>query len=74
MATIVMNMSGYEVEREVAVSEDYGDEVMCAGWNPQLALLERHPVPMAGGHISMPAELAEMDVDAFLQRMYSLSH
>jgi len=54
----------------VEVVEEYGDEVMCAGWNPQLALVGDRPVTEADGHVAFPCELANVDVDAFLQQMY----
>lgn len=63
--TIVMNMSGYEIEREAV--EQYGDEVMCAGWNPQLALVGEH----ANVKKTMPDDLAIADVGEFLNRMYA---
>jgi hypothetical protein len=65
MAT-VMNMSGYEVER----AEGYDDEVMLAGWNPQLTLASicsSDPVIKTG---MMPHSLVDVDVDAFLNMMY----
>jgi hypothetical protein len=68
--TIVMNMSGYEIEREPAAAEEYGDEVLCAGWNPQLALACETPVNKAVKPASLPAELAHANVDEFLQKMY----
>lgn len=62
---IVMNMSGYEIERDVVAAEEYGDEVLRSGWNPQLAeITERAERP------SMPEGLANVDVDAFLKKMY----
>lgn len=67
---IVMNMSGYEIEREVLVVEEYGDEVMCAEWNPQLALVSERPVAAVDKHIALPRELANVDVDTFLNKMY----
>jgi hypothetical protein len=69
MAT-VMNMSGYDLEREVVAVEEYGDEVMCAGWNPQLALVGDRPIMESDRHVSFPSELANVDIDAFLQQMY----
>ncbi len=65
MAT-VMNMSGYEIER----AEGYDDEVMLAGWNPQLTLASicsSDPVIKAG---RIPHSLVDVDVDAFLNMMY----
>jgi len=67
--TIVMNMSGYEIEREAVAVEQYGDEVMCAGWNPQLALVGEHAHANERG--AMPESLANADVEVFLNRMYA---
>lgn len=64
MAT-VMNMSGYEIER----AEGYDDEVMLAGWNPQLTLASicsSDPVIKTG---MIPHSLVDVDVDAFLSMM-----
>lgn len=68
--SIVMNMSGYEVGREGVSAEEYGDEVMCAGWNPQLALIGERPVSTMDKHAGFPDALACVNVDAFLQKMY----
>ena len=68
--TIVMNMSGYEIEREEVAIEQYGDEVMQAGWNPQLALVSAYPTARVERRSTLPAGLANVDVDAFLQKMY----
>lgn len=65
MAT-VMNMSGYEIER----AQGYDDEVMLAGWNPQLTLASicsSDPVIKTG---MIPHSLVDVDVDAFLNMMY----
>lgn len=67
---IVMNMSGYEIERKAEAVGEYGDEVMCSGWNPQLALVGDGPVAGMDKHAAFPAEMANVDVDAFLQKMY----
>lgn len=69
MAT-TMNMSGYEIERGVDASEEYGDEVMCAGWNPQLDLVCNCPLSYMDKHEAFVCELANVDLDAFLQKMY----
>lgn len=67
---IIMNMSGYEVEREDAEME-YGEEILNAGWNPQLALVGECPTARDGGHVALPAALANVDIDAFLSKMYA---
>ena len=70
MATIVMDMNGCDVEHEVVVNEEYGEEVMCAGWNPQLTLAAESPVAQINRHVNLPADLANVDIDTFLKRMY----
>jgi hypothetical protein len=70
MDTIVMNVNGCDIEVEAPVIDEYGEEVMCAGWNPQLALAGDGPVAQLNRHIELPADLGNMDVDAFLKKMY----
>jgi len=65
MAT-VMNMSDYEIE----IAEGYDDEVMLAGWNPQLTLASICSSDPATKTGMMPHPLVEVDVDAFLKMMY----
>lgn len=38
MNTILMDMDECAIEHDAHMLEECGDEVMCAGWNPQLAL------------------------------------
>ncbi len=65
---IVMNMSSYAVEEEAG----YDDEVMCAGWNPQLELAtQQHLVTLMDKHAALPASLATVDAETFLQKMYA---
>ncbi len=65
MGTFSMDMSSYEVERDAAIATDYGDEVLCAGWIPSLACHQPYTKETA-----LPADLARVDVDAFLRKMY----
>jgi hypothetical protein len=65
-----MNMSDYEVERVDSMAEEYGDEVLCAGWNPSLAL-QQHTYTEKDRSVAMPAELATADVESFLKKMYA---
>ena len=67
---IVMNMSGYEIEREIVVIEEYDDEVMNAGWNPQLVLASERPSTAGDRHMALPDEVANVDVETFLKKMY----
>jgi hypothetical protein len=67
---IVMNMSGYGIEREVVAIEEYDEEVMNAGWNPQLVLASERPIAAGDRHMALPDEMANVDVETFLQKMY----
>ena len=68
---IVMNMSSYEIERDPMEAE-YGEETMFAGWNPAVALVcQQQTVVPASSHVDMPAELAALDAESFLQKMYT---
>lgn len=68
--TIVMDMSGYEIKQEAGEVEEYDDEVLCAGWNPQLALVADRPVTTLDKHTEFPGGPAKADVEDFLQKMY----
>ena len=67
---IVMNMSSYEVERDNAMEAEYGEEVLCSGWNPAVALACQ-PYAQTERHLNMPSSLATADAEAFLQKMYA---
>jgi hypothetical protein len=70
MDTLVNGLNGCDIEHAALVVEEYGDEVMCAGWNPQLTLLGESPVAQINKHINLLADLAGIDVDAFLKKVY----
>lgn len=63
-----------------SVDDGYSPEVMCAGWNPEIALMQDraaalamqlicHQSQRAGG---MLPDLATLDAEAFLERMYAM--
>lgn len=72
MATVIMNMGDYAIKRNAEMGDAYGEEVMSSGWNPvlDLAVQERLPAPTTRQHGPMPADLAAMDVEQFVRRMY----
>ena len=70
MNTVVKNINRSDVEHAAPREQEYGEEVMCAGWNPQLVLAHESPVARINRHIDLPADLANVDVDTFLKRMY----
>lgn len=66
MATIVMDMNGYGIERAVSLPEEYEKEILHPDWNPALAISmpekkDRNNLAEAG--------LVDVDVDAFLEKM-----
>ncbi|MDH4284783.1 MAG: hypothetical protein OEV35_05645 [Gallionellaceae bacterium] len=68
---IVMDMSSYEIERD-PLDVEYSEEVMCSGWNPAINLMcQQVMVGSASSKSSMPAELAMVDAELFLQKMYA---
>lgn len=46
MTTIVRNMDGCDIEHEALLLQEYGEEVMYAGRNPQLALATAGTAPL----------------------------
>ena len=67
MASITMNMDDFAVEHE----ESYGEEIMNSGWNPAVALAMHERLPVrVDRHAAMPADLAAMDLEQFVRRMY----
>jgi hypothetical protein len=59
-------MSGYEIGRDDAAESRYGDEVLCAGWVPALSMHQSRPE-----QTSMPVELAAVNIETFLRKMYT---
>lgn len=70
MSIHTMNMSGYEIERDDASTLDYGEEVLNAGWVPRLAQQEVLTQQWEN-RSSMSAELANVDLNVFLRKMYA---
>jgi len=68
--TVVMNMSGYEIEHELGALDEYADEVMWAELVPQLVPASDSHVAEMDKRTAFLPELAETDVDAFLEKMY----
>lgn len=68
---VVMNMSSYETERG-STEEEYGEEVMYAGWNPAISLVyQQHLIAPLNRQASMPSDLATLDAESFLRKMYA---
>lgn len=50
MASIAMNVNGCDTEHDALMLKEYGEEVMCTGWNPQLALAGENSIEQTGEH------------------------
>ena len=71
---ISMNMSSYEVEAGVSVEPEYSEEVMYAGWNPDidhLLICQQQSHIQAAARTSLPLDLTMEDAEQFLQNMYA---
>jgi hypothetical protein len=69
---IVMNMSSYVIEEMSTIGSASGDEATRPEMNPQLRLaMHQNSVAQQYGNSIMPASLAEIDVEMFLQAMSS---
>jgi len=63
----------------VKTDSDYTSEVMCASWNPEIAMMQGRAAELAAQLIhyqsqhvgGMPADVAAKDVEIFLERMYA---
>ena len=70
---VTMNMSNYEIEHEMIDEEyDYGDEILCAGWNPEIDLVREQLQTVPTNETQkMPETLASEVAELFLRKMYS---
>ena len=69
--SIEMNMSNFEIKRGLMEAE-YGEEVTCAGWIPAAALIcQLQPFVSTNKLTIVPTDLAMVNADLFMQRMYS---
>lgn len=70
---ISMNMNGHEAEGDASLEEEYSEEVMYAGWNPDISLLlcQQQSRILAEEQSSLPVDLAMEDAGLFLQKMYA---
>lgn len=71
---VTMDMSSGQVDR------DEYDTAMCAGWNPEIPLMGAEVVGRLIGvqfeqvrdpRQKMPVEMASMEIDGFLRKMYA---
>jgi len=67
---IVINVNSYGTAYD-AMEAQYGEEIMCAGWNPTVALVCQQQLPApTERQTTMPVDFVTADVELFLQQMY----
>jgi hypothetical protein len=73
--SMIIYMDEYRTVKEAPATwlknGTYGEEVMQAGWNPAVVNMLREPLPAPSP--DLPYDLATIDVDAFLDRIYGLA-
>lgn len=67
MGVMIMNMGQGNIECDKPVTVEYDDEIMNSGWNPVVGLVQHVP---ENKHRPFPAELASVDLEIFLKKMY----
>ena len=68
---ITMSMDS---DAKCARDRDYSQEVMGGEWNPVVSAMQEVVDDMAGQLIrryTLPADLVEIDIEAFLRKMYA---
>lgn len=67
----VTNMDSLETAQGQAI-EEYGEEILCCGWNPAVALVCQQPAPEpARSRMAPPTLLAAADAELFLNKLYA---
>jgi len=67
-------MGNYEIECE-AIEEEYGEEILSAGWNPDVESMNLQLQLVSNSDQSaLPEGLATEAAELFLRKMYSYQH
>lgn len=69
--SITISMSSYEIDHELMEAE-YGEEIMCAGWNPAVDLVcqQQRLIPPEKQMV-LPVDLTAVIAELFLAKMYA---
>lgn len=66
---VTMNMSSYEIE---TIEAEYGDEVLFAGWNPEVdTVCQQLEFAPTTEQSAMPDSITTEVVELFQRKMYS---
>lgn len=74
---MIIYLDDYRAALAVDVSEHsrYDEEVLCANWNYaiQLIAMKTYQDPQESLSPELPEDFSNMDIDAFLDRVYALA-
>lgn len=70
MDALTMHTDTPALENAAALSEEYGDEVMFSGWNPQVAAAVKQSFLEIDRRVAIFAGLSNADIESFLQNLY----
>lgn len=68
MSILTLNMSDYEIVNDAPSSDLYDEEILSTGWTPELGL---QPYVTTPNTTLMTSDLASLDVETFLKKMYA---
>lgn len=69
--SISVNMSSYGIDHD-SMEEEYGTEIMCAGWNPAVDLMcQQQLANPTEKQMAIPTDLTAMIAELFLAKMYA---
>lgn len=67
----IMNMSSYEIEQDSTTEAEYSDDILYAGWNPEVDSLNQEQFTPTLEQQAMPVAITTEVVELFLRKMYS---
>lgn len=73
---MIVNLDSYRAARASRAPgpDRYGDELLYANWNPVVGVIAALQAPVARDlGVALPEDWSQVDVDAFLSRIYALA-
>ncbi|MBI3481111.1 MAG: hypothetical protein HY016_12280 [Nitrosomonadales bacterium] len=70
MSILTLDMSSYEARLNDSTAKEYDDEILYSGWVPTLALQQSQAQGFEN-QASIEESLANVDISAFLRKMYA---
>jgi hypothetical protein len=69
--SVSMSLSSYEIEHD-SMEEEYSDDILYAGWNPEIDLLSQQlQLVQATEQADESSSISDKVAELFLRRMYS---